>query len=1109
MAQAGFAPAPETEQDKKKPAVPATPTGFAPAPETPETPAVPAGALPIPAELKAPDRGVWASIKRTAGMPLGLWRAATAPATSEEQTAIEQERPELPNGQRAGVPWLNAAVDRFFGGTGQTDIGERLRERLITEPRQAAINQSEQERAQGLLGSAAVDRTAAELPLLGPLAVSIAHRWDAGDRSGAITDVLGVIAAEKAPGLAKEGYDIATGRPQAAPVAPLSRSQMIAQVRNEGITRAVQGTADQVAKALPPSKSAPWTPEDYQNAKPYIDQHVDTVGGNGVERFRDTLDTGLDSIEGHLRQMIAANPQDTIEGVTPQSPREYARQSLAGSRSNVDSSFVEQGMKDLERFNLDNPTVQEADDIRWKINQENKGVRLRNHYDQATAAANDPAYAAREAAADALRDGVYGKLEQRGMPGAAELRQTEGSLIKLRNAAEKAFYSGDKTPPGSGGGLSGKVIRMGARKVLPGVLADAIGPDPLTRNQLLDKAMAVKGSARPALPMIPPAPEPAGLLPAPSKPPIVTPPPAGPPDTSGTPAVPETGPQKIHPLPPRTPPNAAGQADVTAPAPATGGTMTLTPKGPELTPGQKLLPQGETERVTGGPGTKGVPLERPPKAGNGATPAPALKRGISQPKAETGAANQPAVAKATAPGVQNVKPLAGRVTLATIQAMTDPDELEKIIIDPSRSKALQDAAWRQRRSITMQNVKPEDRVGTSTGGNLGASSIGKLPKGVIETTAEGAPLPKEARVAVPREKTVPVAQRHPPEIIKQAEFEMQGAKELAENFERPARYHLDLSETTGEPGPTPPSMRNIWYGVKSSKHIVAEQYPWFAKDDVSLSAVNKAIEKGKGADYERIVGRIADGIAAEKESAKPIIEANRPELQELVSHQGLKEADPFLHSTLEGLLAGEVHGIQDLPDYIKEHIADAKQAAQLSEAIEPAVTEARDAAAKGAREPGDEPEASAAEPGGPADTASAKPDQGPGRKVGEGILPGMAEHVEQQRAGAAKVQGLRMGEELQRPLGSIDQAAGEMERSSPLFRGTEASPQKELLAPAPTAEEHATSVRKFVDRITSNTRDTPEEIGQRIRKYSLNAPKEQQAGLIAAAEKIEREGLPK
>jgi hypothetical protein len=60
------------------------------------------------------------------------------------------------------------------------------------------------------------------------------------------------------------------------------------------------------------------------------------------------------------------------------------------------------------------------------------------------------------------------------------------------------------------------------------------------------------------------------------------------------------------------------------------------------------------------------------------------------------------------------------------------------------------------------------------------------------------------------------------------------------------------------------------------------------------------------------------------------------------------------------------------------------------------------------------------------------------------ILPGMEEHVEKQNSAAAIVQAESLTKEMNTPK-NVDKAAGEMERKSPLFRGTPASPQRELL----------------------------------------------------------------
>jgi hypothetical protein len=120
----------------------------------------------------------------------------------------------------------------------------------------------------------------------------------------------------------------------------------------------------------------------------------------------------------------------------------------------------------------------------------------------------------------------------------------------------------------------------------------------------------------------------------------------------------------------------------------------------------------------------------------------------------------------------------------------------------------------------------------------------------------------------------------------------------------------------------------------------------------------------------------------------------------------------------------------------------------------------------------------------------------PAAKPVEGVLPGMEKAVEEQKAGAAKVQGEDLTREANTPK-SIEAAAGEMETKSPLFRGTAASPQRELLEPPkaepaapvekpPTPEEIADAeglIKSTIDILQSSDRGgqrvfTPMEAGE-------------------------------
>lgn len=64
-------------------------------------------------------------------------------------------------------------------------------------------------------------------------------------------------------------------------------------------------------------------------------------------------------------------------------------------------------------------------------------------------------------------------------------------------------------------------------------------------------------------------------------------------------------------------------------------------------------------------------------------------------------------------------------------------------------------------------------------------------------------------------------------------------------------------------------------------------------------------------------------------------------------------------------------------------------------------------------------------------------------------LPGMETAVREQAEAAAAHKGGELTKEFARPLSSIEEKAGQMETKSPLFRGTEASPQKEMFGKEP------------------------------------------------------------
>ena len=229
----------------------------------------------------------------------------------------------------------------------------------------------------------------------------------------------------------------------------------ITQAAKNRIAEAAPDKAlSQLQAAIPPMKSSPYTPEDLQAARSYLEVEHAASPIKTPSDLVDAADSAIQKIEDHVGKLIQANPTDQIST----NPIADVRGALSGS---VRKSFVADGLAELQDYGLDQPlSVQQADDIRWQLNQDNKAVLKRNNYDVATARATDPGFAAREAAAESLRNGIYGKLADRGMPDAQELRLDEGSLIKIRNAAQNQVLNADKSVSGTGAaGPLGRTVR--------------------------------------------------------------------------------------------------------------------------------------------------------------------------------------------------------------------------------------------------------------------------------------------------------------------------------------------------------------------------------------------------------------------------------------------------------------------------------------------------------------------------------------------------------------------------------------------------------------------------------------------------------------------------
>jgi hypothetical protein len=307
------------------------------------------------------------------------------------------------------------------------------------------------------------------------------------------------------------------------------------KLANAGMTKLETAAAGRAAVKLPEqvrtlrekvfksTASRPYTEDEFNEAVAVYRHFNKGKLPSTPEEFEEGLNVARSEIEKIVAEANAAYPGETIDT----DPWQSALRALQGSDN---KTFVERGMALLakEYPQLKGPlTLTEADKLRNTLTSANKPALEANSYNRHQARMNDPEYAAREAALDALRDGNYDKLEELGVTGIRELRKTEGAVLNIRNSAEFYSRTGHSEISGSGPGIVkqalgwslGKAANLATGSPLASVpvrwATDKFLPGTMTRNQLFGVTMQLAGKL-PSKPFVTPV---IPTLPQPSLPP--------------------------------------------------------------------------------------------------------------------------------------------------------------------------------------------------------------------------------------------------------------------------------------------------------------------------------------------------------------------------------------------------------------------------------------------------------------------------------------------------------------------------------------------------------------------------------------------------------------
>lgn len=266
---------------------------------------------------------------------------------------------------------------------------------------------------------------------------------------------------------------------------------------------------------------------------------------------------------------------------------------------------------------------------------------------------------------------------------------------------------------------------------------------------------------------------------------------------------------------------------------------------------------------------------------------------------------------------------------------------------------------------------------------------------------------------------------YPPDVLEDARNMMDYTNSAMQELPKAGRKIVNLAESLDD------RPEYMVQSVRSPRW----QFDWFKDLPFSPADLEKAVARGKGVTHDRILTAAAEWVTKRRAEVRDAALRNAPDLHEL--SQQVREIDPelanFLAEAAEGRLKTEGDFSRRIFDTIDSRISDARAAAQFASAVD-------DLAAEEERENPDA-EAGAGDRNDREDRGGRSTEENRG---GEGVLPGLAEHLDEERRAVAQQQGKSLSDEINRPAESISEAAGDMERESPLFRDSGASGQSGL-----------------------------------------------------------------
>ncbi len=226
-----------------------------------------------------------------------------------------------------------------------------------------------------------------------------------------------------------------------------------------------------------------------------------------------------------------------------------------------------------------------------------------------------------------------------------------------------------------------------------------------------------------------------------------------------------------------------------------------------------------------------------------------------------------------------------------------------------------------------------------------------------------------------------------------------------------SRNARPLEGVEGEPYTTSERGSGTFYAITSLRKM----FPWFADMDESPAELKKALARGKGPVYNRLLTSAADYEQLSRQATANAVRSQIPDIDDLI--EKVRGIDPEHAALLEQARDGKLSRYDDSLDQTREWVQsnadEARNSVRFSDIVD-ALTDAADANLD------------------PKGRRSLKLALALAAYEGAGILPGLEQAVPDERTAAGREQARKLIDEINRPPESIEAAAGEMERGSPL-----------------------------------------------------------------------------